>query len=143
MALAPPMQLDQPLPAREVRGFKGWGVSLPPDDGRVRKAAPGPAASRGRWLYFRLLAAPNPAANGRAEWRSFELLRAASAATGRSFSEGAVSLGMADLVRLGLAARTFRNPTAPWVYTAAGTAKARELGVLPAEDATRGAQEPL
>ena len=106
---------------------------LPPDDGRARPSAPGPAAVRGRWLYFRLLAAPNPSAGGRAEWRTEQLARAASEATGRRSSGQSASAGLTTLARLGLVARTYANLTAPWTYTAAGVAKARELGVLPAQ----------
>ena len=39
--------------------------------------------------------------------------------------------GLAALERMGLAARTYVNVTAPWALTDAGAAKARELGVLP------------
>ena len=36
-----------------------------------------------------------------------------------------------SLGRMGLAARAYVNPTAPWSLTDAGLAKARELGVQP------------
>ena len=61
-----------------------------------------------------------------------ELARAADEALGRRTSEQAASVGLATLSRLGLAARTFANPMAPWAYTATGIAKAVELGILPA-----------
>ena len=128
--MAPPVLLDGPLPERQLSRGPARGDVLPPNDGRVRVSAPGPAAARGRWLYFRLLAAPNPAAAGRAEWRTVELAHAAGEALGRRTSEQAASVGLVTLSRLGLVARTYANPMAPWAYTAAGRAKARELGIL-------------
>jgi hypothetical protein len=135
LAVAPPVLLAGPLPERKLSRGPARGDVLPPDDGRVRATAPGPAATRGRWLYFRLLAAANPAANNRAEWRTVELARAAGEALGRRHSETAASVGMAALARKGLVSRTYVNPMAPWAYTPTGVAKARELGVMPAQAA--------
>jgi len=129
ITVAPPV--DGPLPERQLGRRPPCRDAAPPDDGRVRLTAPGPAAARGRWLYFRLLAAPNPDACGRAEWRAMELARAASAALGRRSSAPAAAAGLAALGRMGLAARTYVNVTAPWALTDAGLAKARELGVMP------------
>lgn len=123
-------QLEGPLPERQLGKRPAIGDTLPPDDGRVRLSAPGPAASRGRWLYFRLLASPNQAAGGRAEWRTSELARAADVELGRRSSEPAASIGLSALARSGLVARTYANPKAPWTYTDAGRAKARELGIV-------------
>ena len=122
-------QLDGPLPERPLRKRPALGDTLPPDDGRVRLSAPGPAACRGRWLYFRLLAATNAAAGGRAEWRTSELARAAGTALGRRSSEAAASVGLSKLAQSGLVTRTYENPKAPWRYTDAGKTKARELGI--------------
>jgi hypothetical protein len=145
VAVAPPV--DGPLPERQLGRRPGWNDQAPPDDGRVRISAPGPAAARGRWLYFRLLAKPNPSACNRAEWRATELSRAAGAALGRRTSVQAAAAGLKALGRMGLAERAYVNTTAPWALTNVGVTKACELGVLPpmapsVRDATYVAEGP-
>ena len=64
-----------------------------------------------------------------AEWKATELAQAASRAFGRPYSAQAASSVLQALAHDGLVARTFNNKAAPWAYTPAGEARARELGV--------------
>ena len=56
-----------------------------------------------------------------------ELARAASDAFGRTYTQQAATAVLQVLARDGLVARTYNNQAAPWGYTQAGEAKAREL----------------
>lgn len=84
-------------------------------------------------MWFKQLAALGP--GGQAAWHVTELARAASAAAARPYTSQAASKAVKSLARDGLAARTHNNREAPWALTAAGTAKAHEMGYLPAAHA--------
>ena len=49
---------------------------------------------------------------------------------GRSYTPQAASLALKALAQDGLVARTHDNREAPWTYTPAGEATAREMGFL-------------
>jgi len=68
-------------------------------------------------------------------WHVGELARSASETTGRSYTSQAASWALKALARDGLVERTHNNREAPWRYTQAGEAKARELGYLQDERA--------
>ena len=132
VTVAPPV--DGPLPERQLGRKPAWRDALAPSNTATQLRVPGLEAASGRWLYFRLMAAPNPDAQGKAEWRPKQLAHAASLELGRRASEKTAAGGVAKLRLMGLVERTFNHRNAPWTLTDAGIAKAREAGII-AEDA--------
>ena len=100
-----------------------------PDGGAARSGEAQSRRRHGPGLWFRLLAVPNPAREGRKEWRCAELARAASAELGQPFSSEIPARWLARLATEGLVRHTYESPVAPYTYTAAGQARARELGI--------------
>ena len=84
----------------------------------------------GAGLWFRLVATENAAREGRREWRGSELARAAAAEDqGREYCIRTPSRWLSKMEAEGLVRRTYNSPAAPFTLTAAGEARARELGV--------------
>lgn len=75
----------------------------------------------GKWLYFRVLAEPNPNEEGRREWRAREVAERALALSGRTQLLSAVSTTLRiSLEKTGLAERVRNDASgrgAVWALT--------------------------